>query len=665
MPLQLVKLDDRNFEQLLDEARRRIPVHTPEWTNFNLESDPGITIIQLFAFLTENLLYRANRVPDRNRARFLQLLGVPLQKAAAAQGLIMILNERGPIEALPLESGIVISAGNVKFLTRDPVTVLPVEAQCYYKRRVARTDPRYEEFKRKYEAVRIAAEVAATGSTGGDEVDLDFYETSAMPAPTPGEPNPAVDLVANSIDRALYIALLAPPNVAPEAARKAIADKVLSIGVVPALSDEIPPLAPARVLGARAPVPILRYEIANAASPITAPRYEPLQVIQQRDVLSQVGIVQLQLPGLERLRTWEFTEPLQEGTGDFPPRLEDEKVRNRLVTWIRLIVPPDQIAQPQAGLAGAAVRVGSTGTTSARLTWVGINAARVNQAIPVVNELVGTGNGEPDQAFKLANTPVIEGSIRLEVQDENNVYQLWRLTDDLLSAGLDERVFSLDPESGVIRFGTGIRGARPPFGKNIRVSYEYGGGLQGNVAVGALKSSPDRRLQGGFKIENPVLTWGGDEGETVAQAERNIPLHLRHRDRLVTKTDFEDVTGRTPGVDIGRVEVLPLFIPKQPDVPAPGVVTVMVVPKFDAVRPLWPSPDRLFLRTVCDHLDPRRLVTTEVYVRGPEYVKVYASVGVQVRAGHPRDIVIQAITRRLNIYLSALPPGGQIGRAHV
>ena len=64
MPLQLPVLDNRNFEQLLAEAKRRIPVYTPEWTNFEVDSDPGITIVQLFAFLTENLLYRADRIRD-------------------------------------------------------------------------------------------------------------------------------------------------------------------------------------------------------------------------------------------------------------------------------------------------------------------------------------------------------------------------------------------------------------------------------------------------------------------------------------------------------------------------------------------------------------------------------------------------------------------------
>lgn len=51
MPLQSPSLDTRTYKELLNEALSRIPVHTPEWTNFN-ESDPGVTLLELFAFLT-------------------------------------------------------------------------------------------------------------------------------------------------------------------------------------------------------------------------------------------------------------------------------------------------------------------------------------------------------------------------------------------------------------------------------------------------------------------------------------------------------------------------------------------------------------------------------------------------------------------------------------
>jgi predicted phage baseplate assembly protein len=284
----------------------------------------------------------------------------------------------------------------------------------------------------------------------------------------------------------------------------------------------------------------------------------------------------------------------------------------------------------------------------------------VRQAVAVNNELLGSGNGEPDQAARLANTPVLADSLRLETQNPDGAWQIWRLTDDLLAADEDDRVFELDAEAGAVRFGDGLRGARPGAGQRMRASYEYGGGAAGNVAVGAIGASPDPRLQGGFKIENPLPTWGGDEGESTAEGERNIPRTLRHRDRLVTAQDFEDIAMRTPGVDMGRVEVLPLFHPTRSG-SNPGVVTLLAVPRYDALRPRWPQPDRLFLQTVCDHLDPRRLITTEVYVRGPEYLDVYLSVGLRVREGYFRDVVIQDVRTRLEEYLSALPPGGPDG----
>ena len=85
MPITLPAIDDRRYQPLVDETLARVPVHTPEWTNFN-QSDPGVTLVQLFSFLTENLLYRANLSPERNRAKFLQLLQLPLRTAEAQRG---------------------------------------------------------------------------------------------------------------------------------------------------------------------------------------------------------------------------------------------------------------------------------------------------------------------------------------------------------------------------------------------------------------------------------------------------------------------------------------------------------------------------------------------------------------------------------------------------
>ena len=75
MPLPLPVLDDRNFENLLEEIRSRIPRYNQDWTNFN-PSDPGITLLELFVWLSENALYRMNKVPEKNYKAFLELVGI-------------------------------------------------------------------------------------------------------------------------------------------------------------------------------------------------------------------------------------------------------------------------------------------------------------------------------------------------------------------------------------------------------------------------------------------------------------------------------------------------------------------------------------------------------------------------------------------------------------
>ena len=81
MPLPIPELDDKRYEELLNEAKTRIPVYAPEWTDYNAH-DPGITLIELFAWLSEMQIYRLNRVTDRSYMKFLKLMGIPALKTA-------------------------------------------------------------------------------------------------------------------------------------------------------------------------------------------------------------------------------------------------------------------------------------------------------------------------------------------------------------------------------------------------------------------------------------------------------------------------------------------------------------------------------------------------------------------------------------------------------
>src|SRR6186713_2216121 len=87
MTLPVPDLDDRRLQDLVDDAKRLVQQRIPEWTDHNV-SDPGVTLIEAFAWMTDQLLYRLNRVPDRNYVKFLELIGVQLYPPAAAQAAV-------------------------------------------------------------------------------------------------------------------------------------------------------------------------------------------------------------------------------------------------------------------------------------------------------------------------------------------------------------------------------------------------------------------------------------------------------------------------------------------------------------------------------------------------------------------------------------------------
>ena len=84
MSLPTPNLDDRRFQDLVDEAKRMIPRYCPQWTDHNV-SDPGVTLIELFAWMVETMIYRLNRVPEKSYITFMDLMGVQLQPPAASR----------------------------------------------------------------------------------------------------------------------------------------------------------------------------------------------------------------------------------------------------------------------------------------------------------------------------------------------------------------------------------------------------------------------------------------------------------------------------------------------------------------------------------------------------------------------------------------------------
>lgn len=84
MTLPAPNLDDRGFQDLVDEAKRLVQLRNPNWTDHNV-SDPGVTLIETFAYMADQLIYRLNRVPDLHYVKFLELLGEHMLPPGAAR----------------------------------------------------------------------------------------------------------------------------------------------------------------------------------------------------------------------------------------------------------------------------------------------------------------------------------------------------------------------------------------------------------------------------------------------------------------------------------------------------------------------------------------------------------------------------------------------------
>src|SRR5580704_3269494 len=83
MPLPVPNLDDRTFQNLVDDAKRLVQQRCPTWTDHNV-SDPGVTLLEAVASMVDQLLYRLNRVPEHHYLKFLELYGLERYPDAAA-----------------------------------------------------------------------------------------------------------------------------------------------------------------------------------------------------------------------------------------------------------------------------------------------------------------------------------------------------------------------------------------------------------------------------------------------------------------------------------------------------------------------------------------------------------------------------------------------------
>jgi len=624
-------LDDRSFKDLVDECILRIPRYCPEWTNYN-PGDPGITLVELFAWLTDQMMMRFNQVPRRNFVVFLEMLGVRLQGAAPAQTELTFYLSTSLPHTYSIPSGTEVATVRTQgqeaivFSTDEPLIIGKPQIDQFLTARINEKQPQVLR-----DRLTNAWTQEDDGSWGGRAQSI-FEEQ-----PQPGN--------------CFYLVFAPEPQISGNVlAIKLQGEAATSTGINP----DDPPRS---------------WEAWNGED------WQPVLLQDGDDGSRGFSFSEF---GLSRNTIAEADVLLH-----LPQQWPVTYFATYQGRWLRCVHTEVKYTQqaysrsPQ--LLGIGVR--SIGGT--------VNAS---QCTLVVDEQLGKSDGTPGQKFQLQNTSILSrrDGEHILVLPPGGLPEIWQEVQDFADSTASDRHYTIDSVTGEVQFGPLIReaaqlqestqltarvqiggqspqqlgelqrlerqyGAIPAKGAFIRmVAYRTGGGQKGNVSRDTLQI-PKTAIPYVDKVTNHIPARNGADAETLEEAVMRVPRLLRTRDRAVTPEDFE-----TLAVQGGRGSVARAYCPPNLNQEANrGIVDLLIVPQAN-IESIHQgegiNPDQFHLTDtlktqVLAYLDERRLLGVQVRLQEPEYVGVAVQAEVGLDPAYNNIQAQQAILRSLQIGL--------------
>lgn len=599
--LQAPNLDDRDFAALFAEARSLIPRYTPEWTDHNL-SDPGITLLQLFAWQAEQTLYRVNRIPERAYLKFLELLGIQLGTATPA-GVELSFTTTGPTVDAVVPSGTQVATSGGE---NGPIVFEVLEGFTAIGAPLAALQTFDGTAYRDHSALLSGGPASSFLSTGtASDIEVFGAHAPVGAALLLGFDSPA-SFTANPIT--CYVTL--PP---------------LPGGEIVQAGEPSQPNGPAGRMD-------VQFHDGS--------RWQPTALLtDQTQTFTTSGQLTVAGPGIRAAKVkigsvasklYWVRFVLSASDYQNPPRLR--RLALNTVSAIQGVTVRDEVLGGSTGLPGQGPFALST--------------------VPVIRGL------ERD-VLRADGSVVHLTDLELRI-DEGSGFQPWQQVSDFFASAPQDMHFVLDRSTGEMRFGDGRNGRIPvanpakPGDNIVATWYRAGGSAAGNVGAATVTSLQTAAFGIG-SVTNLAPASGGADPETVAQAKARAPAVLKAGDRAVTAEDFETIALQAPAA-VGRVHALPLTHPQYPGVPVPGAVTVVVVPNSPGPAPV---PTVHTLAEVCAQLESHRLITTEVFATGPHYRTVTVVADLIVAPGSDSTVVQNAVSQRLVSWLHPLTGGDE------
>jgi predicted phage baseplate assembly protein len=481
-------IDARTYADLKQQALLRIPRYTQEWTDFN-ESDPGVTLVELFAWLTELMLYQMNRVPDLSYVRFLQLLGQELLPAQPAVAYLTFNPQPGTdVPSVPLRSQISAQGTNGETLIFETVEGLGVIPLPLEKVQV-------------FNGVSFE-DLTQTNLTAGSS-----YRPFGW---TP------------QVGSALYLGFT-PPQVMPSTPQRLFPQEMRLRVFLPLEQQAGRPVSCNELTAKPVPPVTLTWEYPVNESP---KRWRSLRTFGDESIAF----------------TREGTILVEGPHDDIVPTLEG-KATDQKRLWVRVRLA-DRVYP--AGRAPTIAFIRANVAKAENLTTIRRELLPQSDGYPY---MVRTLRSSPVQAESLDLRLAEPGGNeeKWERQDAR-----WQRTEDLLRCQPDDACYVLHAASGEIHFGDGRHGRIPPAGFEI-MAYEYraGGGKGGNVPIGAI-SAPRIPIVGVAEIKNERPATGGQDEQSYDDFKTVASARLRCNNRAVSADDYESLARNAGGIAQAR-----------------------------------------------------------------------------------------------------------------
>lgn len=641
MSLPKPNLDDKTFLDLAEEARALIPSLAKDWTDHNIH-DPGITFLDLFAWLVEIQHYRLNRVSDESFRRFFGLVGLTPQSRRPAEVIVTFDYKSQPV-FVPAGTRVApTSVSDLPFETIEDCFLTPARLVEVF------TQVQGRELQQTIAQDKSAGHYEAFGANPavGDSLILGFDRWFTAP-----DIRLSITLFEDDLPPRVPLAEEAPGFVPSASLRwehraqdewktcEVLADTTLHFSrsgnlIFRAATDATPSDG---LYWIRATLAAGTYEIPPriAAIRTNSIRTRQVETIVNEDLKLGLGTPD-QAVRLKKYPVMVGTDfagdPFQAGE-----ILDWRELLIRLARPAKLVPPPlekavDAIAKELTKLdAGVMALLEAASTTEPRTPefqalrpeahWVlGKSFKKLLEAETLYDRKLFDGFSVPPQFADLAGGrahgevkasrvrqfnrlllqwlfPDLLLSDRVEVQTgqpaskvetEPMTWVSWTRVDDFANSRREDRHYVLEPETGVIRFGNGFNGRVPSTTEHIRARfYRHTRADKGNVPAGMSWSlsvptapgQPGSLPLAGVSGTNFSPGQGGVRAESIEEAKFRSRQVFRTPQRVLTAADYETETLRTPGLRVARAKALANHNPAlSPRIVCPGEVAMVVVP---------------------------------------------------------------------------------------